>query len=204
MPGNRRRSSTAAENSPPWLNAARIAAASASVTTNIIRAWERRSGSASCFRAGEQLTTRWSPNFRYYMKPVAPPDTVPDSVIQHPRDARHRLLLGRGTSAQATRHAPRAASGCLHEQTTRRILVRARHAATCDYARGRRVGLRRPAVRSYERPRGACSSPCDAVVDRESVAADLFQSQAKAGPATATISAAIAIKRLIFASSDFP
>jgi len=105
---------------------------------------------------------------------------------------------------RATRHAPRAASGCLHEQTTRRILVRARHAATCDYARGRRVGLRRPAVRSYERPRGACSSPCDAVVDRESVAADLFQSQAKAGPATATISAAIAIKRLIFASSDFP
>ena len=35
MPGNRRRSSTAAENSPPWLNAARIAAASASVTTNM-------------------------------------------------------------------------------------------------------------------------------------------------------------------------
>ena len=49
MPGNRRRSSTAAENSPPWLNAARIAAASASVTTNIVRAWEGRSGSASCF-----------------------------------------------------------------------------------------------------------------------------------------------------------
>ena len=95
-------------------------------------------------------------------------------------------------------------AGALQEETTRQILVRARQAATCDYARGRRVGLRRPAVRPYERPRGACSSPCDAVVDRESVAADLFQSQAKAGPATATISTAIAIKRLIFASSDFP
>ena len=101
MPGNRRRSSTAAENSPPWLNAARIAAASASVTTNITGAWERRSGSASCFRAGERSTTRWSPNFRYYMKPVAPPDTVPDSVIQHPRDSRHRQLSGRGTSDKA-------------------------------------------------------------------------------------------------------
>ena len=140
MPGNRRRSSIAAENSPPWLNAARIAAASASVTTNIMGAWERRSGSASCFRAGEQLTTRWSPNFRYYMKPVAPPDTVPDSVIQHPWDSRHRLLSGRGTSAEATRHAPRAASGCLQEQPPRRILVRARQAATCDYARGRESG----------------------------------------------------------------
>jgi hypothetical protein len=61
MPGNRRRSSTAAENSPPWLNAVRIAAASASVTTNIVRAWEGRSGSASCFKSGERPTTRWSP-----------------------------------------------------------------------------------------------------------------------------------------------
>ena len=58
--------------------------------------------------------------------------------------------------------------------------------------------------RPYERPCGACSSLCDATVDRVSVAADLFQSQAKAGTATATISTAIAIKRLIFASSDLP
>jgi hypothetical protein len=37
MPGNSRRSSTAAENSPPRSNAARIAAASASVTTNMLQ-----------------------------------------------------------------------------------------------------------------------------------------------------------------------
>ena len=47
MAGNRRRSSTAAENSPPWSKAVQIAAASASVTTNITRAWEGRSASAS-------------------------------------------------------------------------------------------------------------------------------------------------------------
>ena len=47
MPGNRRRSSTAAENSPPWSKAMRIAAASASVTTNITRAWEGGAASAS-------------------------------------------------------------------------------------------------------------------------------------------------------------
>ena len=41
MPGNRRRSSTAAANSPRCSNAARIAAASASVTTNIAGAWAR-------------------------------------------------------------------------------------------------------------------------------------------------------------------
>ena len=36
MPGNRLRSSTAAANSPPWSKAARIAAASVSVTTNML------------------------------------------------------------------------------------------------------------------------------------------------------------------------
>ena len=40
-PGNSRRSSTAAENSPRCSNAARIAAASASLTTNIAGAWAR-------------------------------------------------------------------------------------------------------------------------------------------------------------------
>ena len=202
MPGNRRRSSTAAENSPPWLNAARIAAASASVTTNIMGAWERRSGSASCFRTGERPTTRWSPNFRYYMKAGRSAVLCPTVLSSTP------VIRGIG-SCQEGERAPKQ-QGMPREQragackSRRRGLVRARQAATCDYARGRRVGLRRPAVRPYERPRGACSSPCDAVVDRESVAADLFQSQAKAGPATATISTAIAIKRLIFASSDFP
>ena len=128
--------------------------------------------------------------------------TVPDSVSST------SVIRGIG-SCQEGERAPKQ-QGMPREQragackSRRRGLVRARQAATCDYARGRRVGLRRPAVRPYERPRGACSSPCDAVVDRESVAADLFQSQAKAGPATATISTAIAIKRLIFASSDFP
>ena len=39
MPGNSRRSSTAADNSPPRSNAARIAAASASVTTNMPAGW---------------------------------------------------------------------------------------------------------------------------------------------------------------------
>ena len=39
MPGNSRRSSIAADNSPPRSNAARIRAASASVTTNIPGAW---------------------------------------------------------------------------------------------------------------------------------------------------------------------
>jgi hypothetical protein len=38
MPGNNRRSSTAAENSPRWRKIMRIAAACASVTTNIARA----------------------------------------------------------------------------------------------------------------------------------------------------------------------
>jgi hypothetical protein len=47
MPGNNRRSSTEAENSPPRSNAARIAAASASVTTNIVGAWDRGEGAAS-------------------------------------------------------------------------------------------------------------------------------------------------------------
>jgi len=37
--GNIRRSSTAADNSPPRSKAARIAAASASVTTNILAEW---------------------------------------------------------------------------------------------------------------------------------------------------------------------
>ena len=40
-PGNRRRSSTAAANSPPWSKAVRMAVASASETTNISGAWER-------------------------------------------------------------------------------------------------------------------------------------------------------------------
>jgi hypothetical protein len=40
MPGNNRRSSTAAENSPRWRKIMRIAAACASVTTNIARACE--------------------------------------------------------------------------------------------------------------------------------------------------------------------
>ena len=46
MSGNRRRSSTAAESSPPSWKAVPIAAASASVTTNIQRAWERHAGRA--------------------------------------------------------------------------------------------------------------------------------------------------------------
>ena len=47
MPGNRRRSSTAADSSPRCSIAARIAAASASVTTNIAGAWVAVPGSAS-------------------------------------------------------------------------------------------------------------------------------------------------------------
>lgn len=39
--------------------------------------------------------------------------------------------------------------------------------------------------------------PCDATVDWESVAADLFHTQAKAGTATAIISTAAPIKRII-------
>ena len=61
-----------------------------------------------------------------------------------------------------------------------------------------------PHAALYECPGGACLPLCDATVDRESVAADLFPSQAKAGAVTATISTAIAIKRLIFESSDLP
>ena len=43
MPGNRRRGSMAADNSPSCSYVARIAAASASVTTNMGRGWPRRS-----------------------------------------------------------------------------------------------------------------------------------------------------------------
>jgi hypothetical protein len=39
MPGNSRRNSIAADNSPYCSNVARIAAASASVTTNMEEAW---------------------------------------------------------------------------------------------------------------------------------------------------------------------
>jgi hypothetical protein len=39
MPGNRRRSSMAADSSPSWLKMARIASASASVMRNIPKAW---------------------------------------------------------------------------------------------------------------------------------------------------------------------
>jgi hypothetical protein len=46
-PGNSRRSSTAADSSPPRSKAARIAAASASVTTNMPGAWERGRGRTS-------------------------------------------------------------------------------------------------------------------------------------------------------------
>jgi hypothetical protein len=46
-PGNRRRSSTAAANSPPWSKAVRIAVAFASETTNISGAWGRRRGRTS-------------------------------------------------------------------------------------------------------------------------------------------------------------
>jgi hypothetical protein len=46
-PGNNRRSSTAAANSPPWSKAARMAAASASETANISGAWERWRGRTS-------------------------------------------------------------------------------------------------------------------------------------------------------------
>jgi hypothetical protein len=49
-PGNSRRSSTAADSSPPRSKAARIAAASASETTNIPGAWERGPGPASAGR----------------------------------------------------------------------------------------------------------------------------------------------------------
>ena len=62
-PGNRRRNSTAAVNSPPWSKAVRMAAASASETTNIPVAWEGRPRPASCGlgrpgsrRAGAALT----------------------------------------------------------------------------------------------------------------------------------------------------
>ena len=44
MPGKRRRSSTAADSSPRCSKTARIAAASASDTTNMPGAWERRLG----------------------------------------------------------------------------------------------------------------------------------------------------------------
>jgi hypothetical protein len=46
-PGNSRRSSTAADSSPPRSKAVWIAAASAPVTTNIPTAWERSPGPAS-------------------------------------------------------------------------------------------------------------------------------------------------------------
>jgi hypothetical protein len=46
-PGNSRRSSTAADNSPPRSKAVRIAAASASETTNMLAGWERTSTAAS-------------------------------------------------------------------------------------------------------------------------------------------------------------
>jgi hypothetical protein len=50
MPGNRRRSSMAAENSPRFWNTARIAAASASVTTNC--AGRRRPAGEAVYHAG--------------------------------------------------------------------------------------------------------------------------------------------------------
>jgi hypothetical protein len=46
MPGNSRRSSMAAANSPPCLKAERIASASVSETTNIPRAWRGDLGAA--------------------------------------------------------------------------------------------------------------------------------------------------------------
>jgi hypothetical protein len=52
-PGNSRRSSMAAVNSPPWSKAVRMAVASASETTNISGAWERGRGRTS----GVQMTT---------------------------------------------------------------------------------------------------------------------------------------------------
>jgi hypothetical protein len=54
-PGNSRRNSTAADNSPRCSNAARIAAASASETTNFHRAWERRPQPASAQAHGRGL-----------------------------------------------------------------------------------------------------------------------------------------------------
>jgi hypothetical protein len=46
-PGNSRRSSTAADSSPPWSKAARMAVASASETTNMPAGWERGRGRTS-------------------------------------------------------------------------------------------------------------------------------------------------------------
>ena len=64
IPGNRRRSSMAAENSPRCSKTARIAAAFASVTTNIVGAWraDRSPASPAARDAGQQfdLTARVS------------------------------------------------------------------------------------------------------------------------------------------------
>jgi hypothetical protein len=58
MPGNSRRSSTAAESSPPRSKALRIAAASASLTTNIARAWGTHTA------AGKQRSADTTPRRR--------------------------------------------------------------------------------------------------------------------------------------------
>jgi hypothetical protein len=64
-PGKSRQSSTAADNSPPRSKAARIASASASDTTNILRGWTREPRSASgsialdCTREQLQRARRW-------------------------------------------------------------------------------------------------------------------------------------------------
>jgi hypothetical protein len=52
-PGNSRRSSTAADSSPPRSNAMRIAAASASVTTNMPHAAGAQDGDADHGRQGD-------------------------------------------------------------------------------------------------------------------------------------------------------
>jgi Transposase DDE domain group 1 len=62
-PGNRRRSSTAADSSPPRSKALRIAAASASLTTNIPAAWGRTPRPAS--RTGDWHAFLPSPRPRY-------------------------------------------------------------------------------------------------------------------------------------------
>ena len=54
-PGNKRRSSTAADSSPPRSKAARIAAASASVTTNMSTGWVRAPRAASAI-----MSLKWA------------------------------------------------------------------------------------------------------------------------------------------------
>src|SRR5271166_6434950 len=75
--GNRRRNSTAAANSPPCLNAARIAAASSSLTVNIARAWKHapQATSEHCITASRRRGLRENVNLAM--------DGVPEQIARN-------------------------------------------------------------------------------------------------------------------------